>query len=283
VILSDGTLVIQALDGYLYFLKEKYVDNGGPATSGWPRAFHDNYHSNNAAHPLRWDRSGRAPYPPLEALLEGAPDGWMCNDDTRCYPREYYCTCDWGGTYDWAGSEVDPDEPGAVCPPCPDFRRTHCFIGGAQAPEECPDGGVEAPSCEEVVDAGPDAGPDGDADTDTDADTDADTDTDTDGDTDTDTDTDVDVDTDTATQSTSATASTASQSADTGSGSVTASDTPSASGSTGADGDSDQDTDLDGGAAATTATSGSCGCRAVGSERGSTLLHLLATGTVDAR
>jgi len=34
------------------------------------------YLSNNAAHPFRWDRSGEAPYPPLEDLLDEAGPCW---------------------------------------------------------------------------------------------------------------------------------------------------------------------------------------------------------------
>ena len=76
-VLSDGTLVVGALDGYVYFLKEKNIDNGGLAEGGWPRAYHDNYHSNNAAHPFRWDRSKPPPYPPIEELMKDLSPGWM--------------------------------------------------------------------------------------------------------------------------------------------------------------------------------------------------------------
>jgi hypothetical protein len=142
-ILSDGTLVITGQAGHVFLLKEKYIDNGGLAQSGWPRAFHDNYHSNNAAHPIRWDRSGPAPYPRVTELLADKPADWSCSQDDRCYPSDYYYTCDWGGTYDWAGHEVAPDSPGAVCTPCPDPRRTPCTVTGLVPEEESCDGGSD--------------------------------------------------------------------------------------------------------------------------------------------
>jgi hypothetical protein len=152
-VLSDGTLVVGGLDGIVYFLKEKGIENGGLAESGWPRAYHDNYHSNNAAHPLRWDRSKPAPYPPLSELLAELPADWSCNTDTRCYPEEYYETCDWGGVFDWTGKELDCSDPRAVRTPCPDPRATPCLVPGAKPNDPC------APQVDAGLDSGPDAGP----------------------------------------------------------------------------------------------------------------------------
>lgn len=62
-ILPDGTIVVgQSSKGQVFFLREN-VDNGGLAKAGWPQAYRDYYHSNNAAHPYMWDRSGEPPYP----------------------------------------------------------------------------------------------------------------------------------------------------------------------------------------------------------------------------
>jgi len=143
-VLSDGTLVVGALDGYVYFLKEKNIDNGGLAEGGWPRAFHDNYHSSNAAHPFRWDRSKPPPYPPIEKLMKELPPDWNCNYDDRCFPREYYDTCDWGGTSDWAGKSVQRGTPGAICPPpagC-DPKQTPCLVEGFYTPGQVNGGGL---------------------------------------------------------------------------------------------------------------------------------------------
>jgi len=75
-ILSDGTIVVgQGITGRIFFLKED-TPNGGMADEGWPGAMRDHYLSNNAAHPFRWDRSGDAPYPPLEDLLAEAGPCW---------------------------------------------------------------------------------------------------------------------------------------------------------------------------------------------------------------
>ena len=132
-------------------LEEKYVSNGGLAQGGWPRAHHDNYHSNSASHPIRWDRSGPAPYPRVTELLADKPSDWSCSSDDRCYPSEYYDSCDWGGTYDWAGNEVDRCEPGAVCTPCPDPRATPCTVPGV-VPADCD----AAPECDDDTDGGTD-------------------------------------------------------------------------------------------------------------------------------
>ncbi|MCU0661788.1 MAG: hypothetical protein MUC50_05615, partial [Myxococcota bacterium] len=139
-VLSDGTLLIGDDSGWLYFLRDG-IDNGGLDTqAAWPRPYHDNYRSNNASHPMKWDRAKPAPYPSLEELLEEARAGWNCNTDNRCYPKKYYETCDWGGDTDWAGDEVSCGSKNAIATPCPkenDPRRTVCLATDDLAVHPC--------------------------------------------------------------------------------------------------------------------------------------------------
>ncbi len=122
-ILSDGTIVVgQGITGRVYFLEED-TPNGGMAMSGWPTVAHDRYHSNNSDHPFRWDRSGEAPYLPLETLLAERPACWNEAgdwDEAECgelppssYPvepgEEYTCPDTSGED---AGGEPDTGTPG---------------------------------------------------------------------------------------------------------------------------------------------------------------------------
>ncbi|MGM0558090.1 MAG: hypothetical protein ACQEVA_17020 [Myxococcota bacterium] len=75
-ILSDGTIVVgQGITGRVFFLQED-TPNGGLADEAWPTALHDHYHSNSAAHPFKWDRTGDPPYPAVDELLADTPPCW---------------------------------------------------------------------------------------------------------------------------------------------------------------------------------------------------------------
>jgi hypothetical protein len=145
-VLSDGTLVIGSSEGMLYFLKEKDIENGGLDTqAAWPRPYHDNYRSNNASHPIKWDRTKPAPYPSLQELLAKAPDDWNCNADTRCFPKSYHDTCDWGWPKTPESQDISCSKSKAVKLPCPDPRRYPCLakekiaVHPCDAPPDDPD------------------------------------------------------------------------------------------------------------------------------------------------
>lgn len=112
-ILSDGTLVVgQGITGRVFFLKED-TPNGGHAQSGWPLPRHDRYMSNNAQHPFRWDRSGQAPYEPLDELLAEEPPCWNLADwdAEECGPKPEprYRTEPPADAGDVGGSDGDAD------------------------------------------------------------------------------------------------------------------------------------------------------------------------------
>ena len=75
IILSDGTIVASSgVTGRIYFIKDLTSDAVAPLQAGWPQAFHDNYHSNNAAHPHRWDRAQPRPYDSVDTLVANLDD-----------------------------------------------------------------------------------------------------------------------------------------------------------------------------------------------------------------
>lgn len=137
-VLSDGTLVIGNVEGMLYFVKEKNIENGGlDPEAAWPRPYHDNYRSNNASHPIRWDRTKPAPYPSLKELLAKAPKDWNCNADTRCFPKSYHESCDWDVPTALASQEISCSDEEAVQIPCPDPRRYPCLAKQNVAEHPC--------------------------------------------------------------------------------------------------------------------------------------------------
>ena len=72
--LSDGTIVVgQGTTGRVFFIKENNLKPTPLSKNSWQRAYHDNYHSNHSEHPLRWDRTKPAPYPPVQALPDPKP------------------------------------------------------------------------------------------------------------------------------------------------------------------------------------------------------------------
>lgn len=73
-LLSDGTIVVgQGTAGRVFFIKEKDLKPTPLSKNSWQRAYHDNYHSNHSEHPLRWDRTKPAPYPPVQELPDPKP------------------------------------------------------------------------------------------------------------------------------------------------------------------------------------------------------------------
>jgi hypothetical protein len=137
-VLSDGTLVIGNSEGMLYFVKEKGIENGGLDTqAAWPRPYHDNYRSNNASHPIKWDRTKPAPYPSLQELLADAPDDWNCNADTRCFPKSYHESCDRDLPTTLEFQEISCGKKQAVQIPCPDPRRYPCLAKEKVAVHPC--------------------------------------------------------------------------------------------------------------------------------------------------
>ena len=75
--------------------------------------------------------------PSVEEMKKDLPEDWMCNVVLRCYPDEYYNTCDWGGIDDWAGKEISCDSENAVQDPCPNPKIEPCLIEGIKAQNPC--------------------------------------------------------------------------------------------------------------------------------------------------
>ncbi|AWV88920.1 hypothetical protein DN745_06030 [Bradymonas sediminis] len=133
-ILSDGTIVVgQGITGRIFFLKED-TPNGGMADEGWPGAMRDHYLSNNAAHPFRWDRSGDAPYPPLEDLLDEAGPCWneVGWDVDTCGPLPDHSDRDVPGDEDAGAVDEDATSVDAGGQPPSDAAGD---VGNDSAPE----------------------------------------------------------------------------------------------------------------------------------------------------
>src|SRR5690554_8209590 len=94
------------------------------------------YLSNNAAHPFRWDRSGEAPYPPLEDLLDEAGLCWneVGWDVEACGPLPDHSDRDVPGDAD--AGQVDEDA-------MPD-------VGGGQLSSDVEDDGGGDPARAEI-------------------------------------------------------------------------------------------------------------------------------------